>query len=84
MSGGHINDERDRCLCQTYFESFDKEDLEDAEFIPGFSTQTDLSSIQGSKNYALRDFPDESLYLFSLHHNAEIGFLTTRTEFYRC
>jgi dynein heavy chain len=33
------------------------------------------------KDYALREFPDESPYLFGMHPNAEIGSLTTQTEF---
>jgi dynein heavy chain len=81
MYGGHISDDRDRRLCKTYLESFDKEDFEGAELVPGFPAPTGLSSIQDYKDYALREFPDESPYLFGLHPNAEIGSLTTQTDF---
>ncbi|KAK8861127.1 hypothetical protein M9Y10_012822 [Tritrichomonas musculus] len=81
MYGGHISDDRDRRLCKTYLESFDKEDFEGAELVPGFPSPTGLNTMEEYKEYALREFPDESPYLFGLHPNAEIGSLTTQTEF---
>jgi dynein heavy chain len=81
MYGGHISDDRDRRLCKTYLESFDKDDFEGAELVPGFPSPTGLSTLEEFKEYALREFPDESPYLFGLHPNAEIGSLTTQTEF---
>ena len=81
MYGGHISDDRDRRLCKTYLESFDKEDFEGGELVPGFPSPTGLSTMEEYKEYALREFPDESPYLFGLHPNAEIGSLTTQTEF---
>ncbi|KAH0788142.1 Dynein heavy chain family protein [Histomonas meleagridis] len=81
MYGGHISDDRDRRLCRTYLESFDKEDFEGGELVPGFNSPTGLSTMEEYKEYAQREFPDESPYLFGLHPNAEIGSLTTQTEF---
>jgi dynein heavy chain len=60
MSGGHISDDRDRRLCKTYRESFDKDEFKDS---------------------ALRKFPDESPHFFGMPPNAEIGSLTTQTDF---
>ena len=81
MYGGHISDDRDRRLCKTYLESFDKEDFEGADLVPGFPCPTGLNTMEEYKEYALREFPDESPYLFGLHPNAEIGSLTTQTDF---
>ena len=81
MYGGHISDDRDRRLCATYLESFDKEDFEGGELVPGFPAPTNCSTIAEYKEYAQREFPEESPYLFGLHPNAEIGSLTTQTEF---
>lgn len=81
MYGGHISDDRDRRLCATYLESFDKEDFEGADLVPGFPSPTNCSTWAEYKEYAIREFPEESPYLFGLHPNAEIGSLTTQTEF---
>jgi dynein heavy chain len=37
--GGRISDGRDRRLCKTYLESFDKKDFEGGELVPGFPRQ---------------------------------------------
>jgi dynein heavy chain len=81
MYGGHISDDRDRRLCKTYLESFDKEDFEGGELVPGFPAPTGLSTMEEFKDYALREFPDDSPHLFGMHPNAEIGSLTTQTDF---
>ena len=81
MYGGHISDDRDRRLCRTYLESFDKDDFEGGELVPGFPAPTGLATMEEYKEYALREFPDESPHLFGMHPNAEIGSLTTQTEF---
>jgi dynein heavy chain len=81
MYGGHISDDRDRRLCKTYLESFDKEDFEGGELVPGFPATTGLSTMEEFKDYALREFPDESPHLFGMHPDAEIGSLTTQTDF---
>ncbi|OHS95209.1 Dynein heavy chain family protein [Tritrichomonas foetus] len=81
MYGGHISDDRDRRLCKTYLESFDKDDFEGAELVPGFPAPTSLATMEEYKEYALREFPDESPYIFGMHPNAEIGSLTTQTDF---
>jgi dynein heavy chain len=81
MYGGHISDDRDRRLCSTYSESFDKEDFEGADLVPGFPSPNSCTTFEEYKEYAVREFPDESPYLFGLHPNAEIGSLTTQTNF---
>ena len=81
MYGGYISDDRDRRLCRTYLESFDKDDFEGAELVPGFPAPTSLNTMEEYKEYALREFPDESPHIFGMHSNAEIGSLTTQTEF---
>jgi len=81
MYGGHISDDRDRRLCATYLESFDKDDFEGADLVPGFPSPSSCSTIADYKEYAEREFPDESPYLFGLHPNAEIGSLTTQADF---
>jgi dynein heavy chain len=81
MYGGHISDDRDRRLCKTYLESFNKDDFDGAELVPGFASPTGLNTMEEYKEYALREFPEESPHLFGMHPNAEIGSLTTQTEF---
>jgi len=81
MYGGQISDDRDRRLCSTYLLSFDKDDFEGGEIVPGLSSPTNCSTMEEYKEFALREFPEESPYLFGLHPNAEIGSLTTQTDF---
>jgi hypothetical protein len=45
----YINDDCERCLCQTYLESLDKEEFESSEVVTGFLAPTGLSSIQDEK-----------------------------------
>jgi dynein heavy chain len=59
MYGEHISDDRDRCLCSIYLESFDKEDFEGADLVPGFPSPTSCSTIEEYKEYTLREFPEE-------------------------
>lgn len=81
MYGEQISDDKDRRLCATYLESFDKDDFEGADLVPGFPCPSNCATWAEFKEYAEHDFPDESPYLFGLHPNAEIGSLTTQTDF---
>lgn len=81
MYGGHITDDWDRRLCRTYLEEFMQPDLIDGDLYlcPGFLAppNTDLN---GYHKYIDYNLPNESPYLYGLHSNAEIGFLTTLSE----
>ncbi|XP_014206492.1 dynein beta chain, ciliary [Copidosoma floridanum] len=81
MYGGHITDDWDRKLCVSYLEELMQPDLVDGELFlaPGFPAppNTDLA---GFHAYIDEVLPPESPYLYGLHPNAEIGFLTTTSE----
>ncbi|XP_041975803.1 dynein beta chain, ciliary [Aricia agestis] len=81
MYGGHITDDWDRRLCNAYLEELMQPDLVDGELqlAPGFPAppNTDYS---GYHQYIEEAMPTESPYLYGLHPNAEIGFLTTTSE----
>ncbi|CAH2050780.1 unnamed protein product, partial [Iphiclides podalirius] len=81
MYGGHITDDWDRRLCNAYLEELMQPDLVDGELqlAPGFPAppNTDYS---GYHQYIEDAMPAESPYLYGLHPNAEIGFLTTTSE----
>ncbi|XP_034940720.1 dynein beta chain, ciliary [Chelonus insularis] len=81
MYGGHITDDWDRKLCVSYLEELMQPDLVDGELqlAPGFPAppNTDLA---GYHAYIDESIPPESPYLYGLHPNAEIGFLTTTSE----
>ncbi|KAK2575931.1 hypothetical protein KPH14_007294 [Odynerus spinipes] len=81
MYGGHITDDWDRRLCVSYLEEFLQPDLVDGELqlAPGFPAppNTDLA---GYHAYIDEAIPPESPYLYGLHPNAEIGFLTMTAE----
>ncbi|XP_015596133.2 dynein beta chain, ciliary [Cephus cinctus] len=81
MYGGHITDDWDRRLCVSYLEELMQPDLIDGELqlAPGFPAppNTDLA---GYHAYIDEAMPPESPYLYGLHPNAEIGFLTTTSE----
>ncbi|KAK0086060.1 hypothetical protein PV325_003945 [Microctonus aethiopoides] len=81
MYGGHITDDWDRRLCVSYLEELMQPDLVDGELqlAPGFPAppNTDLA---GYHAYIDESIPPESPYLYGLHPNAEIGFLTTTSE----
>jgi len=50
--------------------SFDKEDFEGGELVPGFPAPTRLSTMEKFKDYVLREFLDESPHLFGMHPKA--------------
>ncbi|XP_018327462.1 dynein beta chain, ciliary [Agrilus planipennis] len=81
MYGGHITDDWDRRLCNTYLEEFLQSDLIDGELMlaPGFPAPPNTDYV-GYHNYIDEALPPESPTLYGLHPNAEIGFLTTTAE----
>lgn len=81
MYGGHITDDWDRRLCQTYLEEILQQDLIDGDFelCPGFPSPPNLD-FQGYHDYISEDLPVDSPTLYGLHPNAEIGFLTNMSE----
>jgi len=81
MYGGHITDDWDRRLCKTYLEEYMHPNQLDGELLlaPGFNTPPN-SDFVGYHNYINMHLPTESPYLYGLHPNAEIGFLTATSE----
>ncbi|XP_067673689.1 dynein beta chain, ciliary-like [Haliotis asinina] len=81
MYGGHITDDWDRRLCKTYLEVYMHVDMLDGELYlaPGFPVPPN-SDYKGYHSYITEVLPPESPYLYGLHPNAEIEFLTTTSE----
>ncbi|XP_049878702.1 dynein beta chain, ciliary [Pectinophora gossypiella] len=81
MYGGHITDDWDRRLCNAYLEELMQPDLVDGELqlAPGFCAPPNTDYV-GYHQYIEDAMPPESPYLYGLHPNAEIGFLTTTSE----
>ncbi|XP_075759566.1 dynein axonemal heavy chain 9 isoform X2 [Pelodiscus sinensis] len=81
MYGGHITDDWDRRLCKTYLEEFIKPEMLEGEFFlaPGFPLPGNMD-YNGYHQYIDDALPAESPYLYGLHPNAEIGFLTQTSE----
>ncbi|CAH1639911.1 unnamed protein product [Spodoptera littoralis] len=81
MYGGHITDDWDRRLCNAYLEELMQPDLVDGELqlAPGFPAPPNTDYV-GYHQYIEDAMPAESPYLYGLHPNAEIGFLTTTSE----
>ncbi|VDI07166.1 dynein heavy chain, axonemal [Mytilus galloprovincialis] len=81
MYGGHITDDWDRRLVKTYLEVYMHPDMLDGELYlaPGFPLPPN-SDYKGYHNYVDECLPTESPYLYGLHPNAEIEFLTTTSE----
>uniref|UniRef100_A0A7N8YQ50 Dynein, axonemal, heavy chain 9 n=1 Tax=Mastacembelus armatus TaxID=205130 RepID=A0A7N8YQ50_9TELE len=81
MYGGHITDDWDRRLCRTYLEEFIKPDMMEGELYlaPGFPLPGNLD-YDSFHQYIDDTLPGESPYLYGLHPNAEIGFLTQTSE----
>ncbi|XP_043471037.1 dynein beta chain, ciliary [Leptopilina heterotoma] len=81
MYGGHITDDWDRRLCVSYLEELMQPDLVDGELhlAPGFPAPPNTDLV-GYHTYIDEAMPPESPYLYGLHPNAEIGFLTTTSE----
>ncbi|NWW16196.1 DYH9 protein, partial [Falcunculus frontatus] len=81
MYGGHITDDWDRRLCKTYLEEFIKPEMLEGELClaPGFPLPGNMD-YNGYHQYIDDALPPESPHLYGLHPNAEIGFLTGRSE----
>ncbi|KAG7506656.1 dynein heavy chain 9, axonemal [Solea senegalensis] len=81
MYGGHITDDWDRRLCRTYLEEFIQPEMMEGELFlaPGFSVPGNMD-YDGYHQYIDDSLPAESPYLYGLHPNAEIGFLTQTSE----
>ncbi|KAJ9585774.1 hypothetical protein L9F63_002411, partial [Diploptera punctata] len=81
MYGGHITDDWDRRLCISYLEELMQPELVDGELLlaPGFPAPPNTDYV-GYHAYIDEMMPPESPYLYGLHPNAEIGFLTTTSE----
>ncbi|KAK4884824.1 hypothetical protein RN001_001095 [Aquatica leii] len=81
MYGGHITDDWDRRLCKTYLIEFMQPELLDGElfYAPGFLAPPNTDYL-GYHRYIDERLPPESPYLYGLHPNAEIGFLTNLSE----
>ncbi|XP_063312141.1 dynein axonemal heavy chain 9 [Pelobates fuscus] len=81
MYGGHITDDWDRRLCRTYLEEYIKPEMLEGELFlaPGFPLPGN-TDYNGYHQYIDDVLPAESPYLYGLHPNAEIGFLTQTSE----
>ncbi|XP_016013564.2 dynein heavy chain 9, axonemal isoform X3 [Rousettus aegyptiacus] len=81
MYGGHITDDWDRRLCRTYLEEFIKPEMLEGELslAPGFLLPGNMD-YNSYHQYIDTELPPESPYLYGLHPNAEIGFLTQTSE----
>ncbi|XP_030063865.1 dynein axonemal heavy chain 9 [Microcaecilia unicolor] len=81
MYGGHITDDWDRRLCKTYLEEFIKPEMMEGELLlaPGFLLPGNMD-YNSYHQYIDDVLPPESPYLYGLHPNAEIGFLTQTSE----
>ncbi|XP_078011950.1 dynein axonemal heavy chain 17 isoform X1 [Phascolarctos cinereus] len=81
MYGGHITDDWDRRLCRTYLEEYIRTEMLEGELFlaPGFLIPPNLD-YKGYHEYIDENLPPESPYLYGLHPNAEIGFLTVTSE----
>ncbi|NWR46209.1 DYH9 protein, partial [Regulus satrapa] len=81
MYGGHITDDWDRRLCRTYLEEFIKPEMLEGELClaPGFPLPGNMD-YDGYHQYIDDALPPESPHLYGLHPNAEIRFLTQRSE----
>ncbi|XP_039715552.1 dynein axonemal heavy chain 17 isoform X3 [Pteropus medius] len=81
MYGGHITDDWDRRLCRTYLVEYIRAEMLEGEIqlAPGFQIPPNLD-YKGYHEYIDENLPPESPYLYGLHPNAEIGFLTVTSE----
>lgn len=81
MYGGHITDDWDRRLCRAYLEEYMNQIMFDGELYlaPGFPVPSS-TDYKGYHLYIDDELPPESPYLYGLHPNAEIDFLTSTSE----
>ncbi|CAH8612156.1 unnamed protein product [Schistosoma mattheei] len=81
MYGGHITDDWDRRLCKTYLEEYLVPEMLDGDhcLAPNFKTPQN-TDYKGYHQYIDELLPPESPYLYGLHPNAEMEFLTNTSE----
>jgi len=81
MYGGHITDNIDRRLESTYLEEYLKPEMLDVdlEIAPGF-VQPGVMDYDEYHSYIDENIPPESPYLYGLHPNAEIDYLTNTSQ----
>merc|ERR1711988_95504 len=80
MYGGHITDNIDRRLCNTFLETYIREELfESLELYPGFNTPAAMSYAEYSE-YIEESIERETPAAYGLHPNAEIGFMTSQAD----
>ncbi|VEL12571.1 unnamed protein product [Protopolystoma xenopodis] len=81
MYGGHITDDWDRRLCKTYLEEYLAPEMLDGDHFlaPGFASPPN-TDFKGYHTYIDECLPPESPYLYGLHPNAEMEFLTNTSE----
>ncbi|KYO41015.1 hypothetical protein Y1Q_0014129 [Alligator mississippiensis] len=81
MYGGHITDDWDRRLCRTYLQEYVRVEMLEGDMLlaPSFFIPPNLD-YKGYHEYVDESLPPESPYLYGLHPNAEIGFLTVTSE----
>ncbi|NXF13135.1 DYH17 protein, partial [Smithornis capensis] len=81
MYGGHITDDWDRRLCRTYLSEYVQAEMLEGEvsLAPGFLVPPRMD-YQGYHQYVDDNLPGESPYLYGLHPNAEMGFLTVTSD----
>nr|XP_055244749.1 dynein axonemal heavy chain 17 isoform X1 [Gorilla gorilla gorilla] len=81
MYGGHITDDWDRRLCRTYLAEYIRTEMLEGDVLlaPGFQIPPNLD-YKRYHEYIDENLPPESPYLYGLHPNAEIGFLTVTSE----
>ncbi|EGD79180.1 outer dynein arm heavy chain beta [Salpingoeca rosetta] len=81
MYGGHITDNLDRRLCNTYLMEFMRPEMldTDLELAPGFLCPNSMEYNEYHE-YIDENLPPESPYLYWMHPNAEIEFLTVTSQ----
>ncbi|TGZ69565.1 hypothetical protein CRM22_003672 [Opisthorchis felineus] len=81
MYGGHVTDDWDRRLCKTYLEEYLVPEMLDGDhyLAPGFLVPQN-TDYKGYHQYIDENLPPESPYLYGLHPNAEMEFLTNTSE----
>ncbi|CAD7085079.1 unnamed protein product [Hermetia illucens] len=79
--GGHITDNWDRRLCQTYLEEIMQQDLVDGDFYlcPGFPAPPNMDFARYHE-YIDENLPEETPTLYGLCANAEIALLHSGSE----
>jgi dynein heavy chain len=80
MYGGHITDDFDRRLCNTYLDRYMCNELFEAlELFPGFGVAAPGSHAK-MEEHLIEAFPTETPVMYGLHPNAEIGFRTEQSD----